>query len=105
MDAINSTNISISEKTIKAVKIPPQYKVILKDDNFTTMEFVVFVLENIFNKNSTDAERIMLSIHQNGSEIVGTYSKEIATTKVALCLAAAKSYDFPLACLCEPVDE
>ena len=47
----------------------------------------------------------MLSIHQNGSEVVGTYSKEIATTKVALCLATAKSYQFPLNCIYEPVDE
>lgn len=105
MNNSNSTDISVSEKTKTTLKLPPKYKVILMNDDFTTMEFVVFILKSVFAKTDEESFQIMLSIHQNGSEVVGTYSKEIATTKVALCLATAKSYQFPLNCTYEPVDE
>lgn len=92
----------LGNSTQKKIKLPPKYKVILKNDDFTTMEFVVFVLKAIFSKSEQEAEKIMFDIHNNGSAVVGVYPEEIATTKVALCMSTAKSYNFPLECICEP---
>lgn len=101
----NDTDIAIQTKKKIDLKLPPKYKVILKNDNFTTVEFVIFILKSIFNKNDEDAMRITFTIHEKGSEVVGIYTKEIAITKVALCMATAKSYEFPLNCICEPIED
>lgn len=77
-------------------KEPPMYNVIMFNDDVTTMDFVVMVLQRIFRKSAADAETIMLKIHNEGSAVVGTYSKDIAESKVGLTRSLAKQYGFPL---------
>jgi ATP-dependent Clp protease adaptor protein ClpS len=77
-------------------KIPPQYKVLLLNDDYTPMEFVLYVLETFFNKSQNEAERIMLEAHQKGVSIAGIYSYEIAETKVTQVMQAAKEAQYPL---------
>ena len=84
------------------VKRPPLYKVLLLNDNYTTMEFVVMALENIFNKNHATAERIMLSVHHQGMGIAGVYVKDIAEMKCDAVHKLAAAQGFPLRCAMEP---
>jgi ATP-dependent Clp protease adaptor protein ClpS len=78
---------------------PPQmYRVILHNDHYTTMEFVVDILMKIFHKPARDANSIMLDVHRRGSGVCGVYSYDIARTKVARVLALAREQEFPLQC-------
>ena len=83
-------------------KKPKLYKVILLNDNYTTMEFVVYILQKYFQKNEHDARRIMLDVHNHGSGVAGIYPREIAETKVMQVMAHAEQEGFPLACKAEP---
>lgn len=96
----SSTNTKALPKT--ATKKPRMYKVLLLNDDYTPMEFVVYVLEQYFNKSLEDATRIMLSVHQSGVGICGIFTHEIAETKVALVLDLAKRNEHPLQCIMEP---
>jgi ATP-dependent Clp protease adaptor protein ClpS len=82
-------------------KEPEEYRVILLNDNYTTMEFVVEVLMIVFHKKQEDAARIMLDVHQKGKGIVGVYSYDIAQTKANHVHALARQYEFPLKCIVE----
>ncbi len=82
---------------------PPKFKVILHNDDYTTMEFVVFVLQKVFAKSETEAVQIMLSVHRNGNGVCGVYTAEVAETKVAQVHHLAKSEGFPLKCTMEEV--
>jgi ATP-dependent Clp protease adaptor protein ClpS len=84
-------------------KEPPMFKVILLNDDYTTMEFVVLVLESVFNKTRPEAERIMFNVHQQGSGIAGVYTKEIAETKTANVHQLSRQNEFPLRCVVEAV--
>ncbi len=86
------------------VKEPPEYAVILHNDDYTTMEFVVEVLERFFNKTGDEATRIMLKVHQTGRGVAGIYSYEIAETKAAQVVEYARSKGHPLLASAEPVD-
>ncbi len=88
--------ITISSKTDQKIKKPKMYKVILHNDDYTTMEFVIEVLVSIFSKSIFDATNIMLDVHNKGKGIVGIYPYDIASTKTAQTEALAKSKDFPL---------
>jgi ATP-dependent Clp protease adaptor protein ClpS len=81
---------------------PRLYKVILLNDDFTPMEFVVVVLERFFQKNREDATRIMLHVHQRGAAICGVYAYDIAETRVRQVLAYAREHRHPLQCTLEP---
>ncbi len=81
---------------------PRLYKVILLNDDYTPMEFVVVVLERFFQKNREDATRIMLHVHQRGVGICGIYPSEVAETKVRQVLSYAKENRHPLQCTMEP---
>ena len=83
------------------VKEPPLYKVILHNDDFTPMEFVVLVLEKFFNKKHEEATEIMLHVHNKGYGVCGVYPYEIAETKVALVTETAKGNQYPLKCTME----
>ncbi len=85
------------------VKEPPLYKVLLHNDDYTSMEFVVLLLEKVFNKSTPEATRVMLNIHQQGIGIAGVYHKEIAETKVALVHDLAQKNEYPLRCSLEKV--
>ncbi len=75
---------------------PKKYKVFLLNDDFSTMDFVIDVLVKVFRKSVDEASVIMINIHNNGKEICGTYSYEIAGTKVAQVKAMAREQGFPL---------
>ncbi|MGH9902535.1 MAG: ATP-dependent Clp protease adapter ClpS [Pyrinomonadaceae bacterium] len=83
------------------LKRPPLYRVLLHNDNFTTMEFVVFVLENVFQHGEAEAERIMLQVHTRGIGVAGVYTREIAETKVSKVTNLAQAHEFPLLCTME----
>lgn len=80
---------------------PRMYKVILHNDDYTTMEFVVEVLQRVFHKSSTEATRIMLNVHRNGTGLCGVYTAEVAETKVELVHHMARRSGFPLHCSME----
>lgn len=90
-----ATKDSTKERTKHRVKEPKQFKVVMLNDDFTTMEFVVEVLMDIFHKDEMTAETIMMQVHKNGKAIVGKYPYDIATTKVGQALARAKAEGFP----------
>lgn len=80
------------------VKKPSLYKVILMNDDFTPMEFVVHILLKFFGKAETEATKIMLQVHKSGSSIVGVYTYEIAQTKTHQVNDYSKQFEFPLLC-------
>jgi ATP-dependent Clp protease adaptor protein ClpS len=80
------------------LKKPPMYKVILLNDDFTPMEFVVHVLEAIFGHNRENATRIMLNVHKSGKGVCGIYTKDIAETKVTQVNSYSRENQHPLLC-------
>ena len=80
---------------------PPLYRVMLLNDDYTTMEFVVQVLMLVFKKSVEDATRIMLNVHRKGAGVCGTYTFEVAETKVDTVHALARDHEFPLRCIME----
>jgi len=78
------------------LKEPKKYKVLLLNDDFSTMEFVIEVLTKIFRKSLSEAQTIMLNVHNNGKGLCGIYTKEIAFTKVAQVKTMARKANFPL---------
>src|SRR4051812_6890900 len=83
------------------VEKPPLFKVLLHNDDYTTMDFVVFVLQSIFNMAEDQAFRVMLNVHVQGIGIAGVYTYEIAEMKVAKTTALAQEHEFPLLCTME----
>ncbi len=81
---------------------PTPYKVLLLNDDYTPMEFVVQVLEEIFNKGTEDAYTIMLHVHQKGVGVCGVYTFEVAETKVSQVMDSARENGHPLQCTLEP---
>ena len=81
---------------------PPLYKVLFHNDNYTTMEFVVAVLREVFHKSESDAVTIMLSVHRNGLGMAGVYTYEVAETKINKTHALAKEHEYPLKLTMEP---
>ena len=88
--------IGVATRTKPKTKKPSMYKVLLLNDDYPPMEFVVYVLERFFNKQSEEATQIMLHVHQRGVGICGVYSYELAETKVAAVHDLAEQYEFPL---------
>lgn len=93
--------VTTDDKT--KVKEPPLFKVLLHNDDYTSMEFVVLLLEKVFNKSTPEATRIMLNVHQQGIGVAGVYHKEIAETKVAIVHDLAQKNEYPLRCSIERV--
>lgn len=83
------------------VKEPDEYRVILLNDDFTTMEFVVAVLMTVFHKSIVEATKIMLDVHKKGRGVVGVYSYDIASTKIQRVHTMARENGFPLRCTME----
>lgn len=84
------------------VKKPKLYKVIFLNDDYTTMEFVIHVLESVFHKSPAEAAAIMLHVHQRGAGIAGVYTREVAETKVEKTLVLARDEGYPLMVTMEP---
>ncbi len=88
-------------KEQQETKPPPLFKVFLINDDYTTMEFVIHILENVFRKPSVEAAQIMLHVHKNGKGLAGIYTRGIAETKVAKVHELANLNEFPLKCTME----
>lgn len=100
-------DVSVAEPKAKAkpkLERPRLYKVLLHNDDYTPMEFVVLVLREVFHKSDADATAIMLHAHTRGFAVAGVYSFEIAETKVQETMALADQHSFPLLCTMEPDD-
>jgi len=94
-------DISVITDVKPKTKRPPMYKVMLLNDDFTPMEFVVLVLERFFGLNHAQAFEIMLTVHKKGLAVVGVFSHEIAETKVAQVMDFARHHQHPLQCTME----
>jgi ATP-dependent Clp protease adaptor protein ClpS len=92
---------AVVTETEKKLKKPPLYKVLLHNDDYTTKEFVVQILQYVFNKEHTAAVQIMLHVHKKGIGVAGVYTYEIAETKVALVESLARQNEYPLKCTME----
>ncbi len=90
-----SVKSSSKEKTVSRIKEPKQYNVIMLNDDFTTMDFVVSILVEVFHKDPVSAEAIMMGVHKNGRAVVGKYPYDIAITRVNVSIARAKESGFP----------
>ena len=98
-DDIGESDLAV--KTRSKSKRPPLYKVMILNDDYTPMEFVVHVLERFFGMSSAQAFEIMLTVHKKGLAVVGVFSHEIAETKVTQVMDFARRHEHPLQCMME----
>ena len=89
----------VSKTSKQSLKKPKRFEVILLNDDYTTMEFVIEVLRRFFNKESLVAEAIMLKIHTDGEAVCGTYSHDVAQTKVTQVIDYSRHNEQPLMCV------
>jgi ATP-dependent Clp protease adaptor protein ClpS len=92
------------ERKAQKTKPPQMYQVVMLNDDFTPMEFVVMVLQQFFSKDRETATQIMLKIHLDGKGVCGVFSKDVAASKVDQVMDAANQAGHPLQCLSEPID-
>jgi ATP-dependent Clp protease adaptor protein ClpS len=92
---------SVLETEVTRVKPPPLFKVMLLNDDFTPMDFVVAVIQKFFGKDREQATRIMLKVHREGVGVCGVFPRDIASTKVEQVIAYARQNQHPLACIME----
>lgn len=95
------SQVATQERT--ATERPPMYQVLLLNDDYTPMDFVVEVLETFFQKAQSEATQIMLQVHHQGMGVCGVYTYEIAETKVKLVMDFARKHEHPLLCTLEPL--
>jgi len=100
-DVTDEAGVVTQTRTRSKLKKPKLYKVLLHNDDYTTMEFVVFVLMSIFHRSETDAVQIMLHVHKNGIGVAGVYTYDVAETHIAQVEALARQHEFPLRCSME----
>jgi len=101
-DTDRQTGGEVLERTKHQTKKPELYKVLLLNDDYTTMEFVIEILESIFNKAPAEAYRIMMAVHTQGKGLCGVYPYDIAETKVEAVIDRARDGGFPLKATMEP---
>ena len=94
-------DIGILTRTKPRPKKPSMYKVLLLNDDFTPMDFVVHILERFFGKNRQEASDIMMNVHRKGVGVCGVYTYEVAETKVTQVLDHARQHEYPLQCTLE----
>ncbi|MES2980246.1 MAG: ATP-dependent Clp protease adapter ClpS [Pseudomonadota bacterium] len=103
-DDANGGDSVVLERLTQKVKPPQMYQVVLLNDDYTPMEFVVVVIQEFFNKDRETATQIMLKIHLDGKGVCGVFSKDVAATKVDQVTEAARKNGHPLQCVSEPVE-
>ena len=96
------TDGEVLERTRQETKKPDLFKVLLLNDDYTTMDFVIEILESVFHKNPADAFRIMMAVHTQGQGLCGVYPFEVAETKVNTVVDLARGNGFPLRATMEP---
>lgn len=101
-DDIHNPDESVATRPRQELRPPPQFRVLLHNDHYTTMEFVVDVLASIFGRSEEESIRIMLSVHNAGVGTAGVYTSAVAETKIATVHALAEEQAFPLRCSMEP---
>ena len=94
----------VLERRPQKTKPPQMYQVVVLNDDYTPMEFVVMVIQEFFNKDRETATQIMLKIHLDGKGICGVFSKDVAATKVDQVAEAARKHGHPLQCVSEPIE-
>lgn len=94
----------VAERKLQKTKPPQMFQVVMLNDDYTPMEFVVVVIQEFFNKDRETATQIMLKIHLDGKGVCGVYSKDVAATKVQQVQEAARQAGHPLQCVSEPVE-
>lgn len=100
-DENDGTNTNVGTKSRTQTKKPSMYKVLILNDDYTPMEFVVHVLEYFFSKSEEEATRIMLHVHQQGVGVCGVFTHEVAETKVHQVMELARKNQHPLRCVIE----
>ncbi len=101
-DPADVTVLAPRTKTERKLRKPPLFRVLFHNDDFTTMEFVVAVLQSVFGHDEATATRIMLHVHQRGVGVAGVYPFEIAETKADKVMALARAAEYPLRVTVEP---
>lgn len=101
-DFENEFEDEVQTKPRNEVRRPKRYRVLLHNDHYTSMEFVIMILESIFRKTSVQSVEIMLNVHNSGLGIAGVYPASIAETKIKTVHQAAEKQGFPLKCSMEP---
>lgn len=96
------TGSEVLERTKQEISRPDLYKVLLLNDDYTTMDFVIEILETVFNKGPAEAYRIMMAVHTQGRGLCGVYPFEVAETKVTTVVELARGSGFPLRAAMEP---
>jgi ATP-dependent Clp protease adaptor protein ClpS len=96
--------VVVLERRTQRTKPPQMHQVLMLNDDYTPMEFVVVVIQEFFNKDREQATQIMLKIHLDGKGVCGVYTRDVAATKVDQVLDAAKKAGHPLQCVSEPID-
>ena len=94
----------VLERRAQKIEPPQMYQVVMLNDDYTPMEFVVMVIQEFFSKDREAATQIMLKIHLDGKGVCGVYSRDVAATKVDQVLDAAKQSGHPLQCVSEPIE-
>lgn len=97
---VRKDGLLLAEPKVKT-KRPPLFKVVLLNDDFTPMDFVVFVIKDIFHKNHEEAVSIMLDIHNRGAGLCGVYTRDVAETKAELVITLSRRNEYPLQCRVE----
>jgi ATP-dependent Clp protease adaptor protein ClpS len=100
--AERQTGGEVLERTRQETKKPELFRVLLLNDDYTTMDFVIEILESVFHKGPADAYRIMMAVHTQGQGLCGVYTFEVAETKVATVVDLARGNGFPLRATMEP---
>lgn len=99
LDQDAESNVAFETKS--KLEKPPLYKVLLHNDDYTTMEFVVFILKSVFHRTEEDSVAIMLAVHEQGIGVAGVYTCEIAEAKIRKVGELARANEFPLLCTME----
>ena len=97
----SSSQGSVATEDLVEIKEPRLYKVLLHNDDYTSMEFVISMLKTVFDKSPPDAAKIMLNVHHEGKGVAGIYPREISETKISIVHQLAEKNGFPLRCSME----
>lgn len=100
LEVRHDTQVIVAEPEVKT-KRPPFFKVVLLNDDYTPMDFVVFVLKNIFRKDHEEAVSVMLEVHNRGAGVCGVFTRDVAETKADQTVTLARQHEYPLQCQVE----